>query len=559
MDTVTSILSGISVLQVLSSLALAAFAAIAIDYARVLKQRRKLPPGPLPWPIVGNTFQLPDVKPWVWFEEVSKQYKCPVITIWIGRNPTVWLNDVWSAYELLEKRANVFSSRPRMVVFGELGTGDWNLVTMKYGERWRVHRKITHQGIGAQVVKDYRELQDGESKVLALELLTEPEEYVMHYERYATSVVSIIGFGRRIPSYKDPIITDVIRVMHIAAALNVPGKTFPMLMETFPFLAKIPGNWFWKKGLGSRRGSRDFFYALAEEANRKSDWDCFSKQVFALRDQYELSEREIGALTGNLFGAGSDTTSSTLISLTLALCAFPEVVAKAHEELEKVVGSQRSPTWTDAPNLPYIKGVVSEIFRWRNTAIIGGQPHANTEEVTWNGWTFPAGTWTQANLWAIHRSEREYKDSDSFRPERWLEDEKADLRGEYPGCGGRGYSSFGFGRRVCSGQALAEQGMYITVARLLWAFKIEKALNANGKEIPVDTFAYTNGLNMRPKPFNCRFTVRNEEVRKTIEREAKEAMLDLERFAGETKLRARDFWGGRKSEEEADSLIQNEK
>lgn len=56
----------------------------------------------------------------------------------------------------------------------------------------------------------------------------------------------------------------------------------------------------------------------------------------------------------------------------------------------------------------------------------------------------------------------------------------------------RGYMTFGWGRRVCSGQGLAEQGTILTVARLLWGFDIQKALDpATKKEIPVDIFAYT--------------------------------------------------------------------
>jgi cytochrome P450 len=51
--------------------------------------------------------------------------------------------------------------------------------------------------------------------------------------------------------------------------------------------------------------------------------------------------------------------------------------------------------------------------------------------------------------------------------------------------------AFGWGRRVCAGQALAEQGTFISIARLLWAFKIEKATDKNGEEIPVDIFDYT--------------------------------------------------------------------
>jgi cytochrome P450 len=51
--------------------------------------------------------------------------------------------------------------------------------------------------------------------------------------------------------------------------------------------------------------------------------------------------------------------------------------------------------------------------------------------------------------------------------------------------------TFGWGRRVCSGQGLAEQGTFITIARLLWGFKMEKAIDKHGKEIPVDIFDYT--------------------------------------------------------------------
>lgn len=62
---------------------------------------------------------------------------------------------------------------------------------------------------------------------------------------------------------------------------------------------------------------------------------------------------------------------------------------------------------------------------------------------------------------------------------------------ERPFPGEKGYMTFGWGRRVCSGQGLAEQGTFITIARLLWGFKIQKALDEKGNEIPVDIFDYT--------------------------------------------------------------------
>lgn len=156
---------------------------------------------------------LPDNKPWLWFEELSKRYNSPLVTVWIGRNPTVWINDAWAASDLFEKRAGIYSSRPKMLVFAELGAGQSNLVNQytfnpEQRERWRLQRKLMHHGVGVQAVRKYRSFQNDESRLVALDLLNNPDDYVKHFERYATSVVSIIGFGRRVESSEDPIITE---------------------------------------------------------------------------------------------------------------------------------------------------------------------------------------------------------------------------------------------------------------------------------------------------------------------------------------------------------------
>lgn len=150
--------------------------------------------------IIGNTHLLPPTKPWLYFETPSQHHKTPLITFWTGRRPTIWLNDAWTANDLLDKRAAIYASRQRMVVFSELGVGQSNLVKMYYGERWWLHRKITHMGVGLQQVRKYRGFQNDESKVVAVDLVRAPGQFVRHFERYVTSVVSIAGFGRRLGS-----------------------------------------------------------------------------------------------------------------------------------------------------------------------------------------------------------------------------------------------------------------------------------------------------------------------------------------------------------------------
>jgi cytochrome P450 len=69
--------------------------------------------------------------------------------------------------------------------------------------------------------------------------------------------------------------------------------------------------------------------------------------------------------------AGSDTTSMTLNSLVLGLIAHPRVVEKAHEELDRVIGTSRLPTFGDEKDLPYIRAIVKEVLRWRTTLTAG--------------------------------------------------------------------------------------------------------------------------------------------------------------------------------------------
>ena len=127
----------------------------------------------------------------------------------------------------------------------------------------------------------------------------------------------------------------------------------------------------------SRRRGRNFFYALAEEAAKSPEEnDCYSKRLFQEAPKYNLTETELSSLAGALFGAGSDTSSSTLISFFLACCAFPETLPKAWEELDRIVGPNRSPRFEDEPDLVYVKAFVKEVLRWRSVAILGGQPHA---------------------------------------------------------------------------------------------------------------------------------------------------------------------------------------
>ena len=202
-----------------------------------------------------------------------------------------------------------------------------------------------------------------------------------------------------------------------------------------------------------------------------------------------------------------------------------DVLPKAWAELDRVVGQDRAPTWSDEVNLPYVRAIIKETMRWRPVAVLGGQPHASIKDDVYKGYLIPKGATIMGNLWAIHSNPDDFPQPNHFRPERFLDGSLA----QYPQA--QGHSSFGWGRRVCPGQIVAEQGLFITISRILWAFKISPSIDPkSGQEIPVDIEAFTSGFNMKPLPFHCRIEPRGTKYVDIMRREFEEAMERLQPY-----------------------------
>jgi cytochrome P450 len=323
-------------------------------------------------------------------------------------------------------------------------------------------------------------------------------------------------------------------------------------METIPFLAKLPG-WLYKlptKIFTASKLFQKYFYALSMEGAQK-DVNSFSKLLLKQQKESGLSREDIACLTGNLIGGGVDTTTSSTLSFIHAMCVTPEAQKKAQEEIDRVVGPDRMPDWSDEESLPYVCALVCEVLRWRSVTTLGGIPHAPVQDDMYNGYFIPKGTSITGNLWGIHRNPKDFPDPDVFRPERYFNG----LERPYPSK--KGHNAFGWGRRQCSGQPLAEQGLFITFARALWAFNIQPGLDDNvsvtpalsivcdfgysnrylqGREVELDIFAYTDSENMRPEPFKARFTPRSDDHRRILLENAAVAREELRIYDGETKL-----------------------
>jgi len=171
------------------------------------------------------------------------------------------------------------------------------------------------------------------------------------------------------------------------------------------------------------------------------------------------------------------------------MIAHPEVQRRAQVELDSVVGRSRFPTFSDVSSLPYIQAIVKEVLRWR-PPVPFSVPHSTTEDDWYNGMFIPKGTSCLPILWQCHHDPVPYGDDAArFNPGRFLDScgkiipGPAERRGE-------GHVMFRFGKRICIGNHVANDSLFIFITTTLWAMNLERVWDQEGKEIPLDTDSF---------------------------------------------------------------------
>ncbi|GAA6010246.1 hypothetical protein JCM10207_005685 [Rhodosporidiobolus poonsookiae] len=515
------------------SAALAGLATVAFLWVRHAYPKN-LPPGPraslLGWGYHRHI--IPRVKPWLGLYEMSKDYPAGMFTVYTGPKPTIVVSSAKVAADLLDKRSNKYSSRPRMVVMGELTTDGNALLFIPYNQKWRNQRKIYHGALMEKRALDYQNVQELEAKRLAWDFLEHSKvastfKWQDSIGRFASSVVVAIAYGRRVDDVRVGFVQDVIKRMEEVARGNLPGK---QALDLYPILQSFPEflTPYKKAYRAARLKSHRFWMSLAETVKERmlkgTATQSFTRDLYERREQLGISDEEFGLLTGGIFGAGVETTSGTISSFVLAMVTHPAVQRKAQEELNRVVGSSRSPTWDDEHHLPYCRALFKESLRWRPVAVLGGAPHASTEDDWYNGYFIPAGSTILCNTWAIHRDPTYFPEPDEFRPERYLDEaEGGDGAPPYPQKAG--HSAFGWGRRICPGMHVAERSVWIVILHLLHHFTLSVP---DGGPAP-DTMAFTDGSLSSAEPFPIKVEVRGGDAKvKLIEREKEEAWEALQ-------------------------------
>ncbi|KAL4260675.1 cytochrome P450 family protein [Pleurotus pulmonarius] len=493
------------------------FTVISLHIVRWYQLRKKMPPGPLGLPFIGNSHQVPAVKPWRKFQAWNEQYG-PVVSLFLGSTPVVVLGTPQAAQDLLDKRSEIYSSRPRFIMGGEILSDNKRGLMLPYGEEWRKFRKILHSGFHARKSEEYQPIQSLESKIMMHQILAEPKNYERHIQRYAASVVTSVTYGRRIDSVDEWVVRENMRAMDYLTSVNIPGK---YIVESMPWLLNLPLRlqWFRKAPEAQRQRDVKFLMHLYDEVKSRMDEgtiaDCLTSQTISISEKNGWEALDVAYAVSSPFGAGIETTAGTLSVFFLAMLHYPETMKKAQQEIDSVIGPERMPEFEHKDSLPYVNALINETLRWRPVAALGGSPHAVTSDDKYHGMYIPKGSTVFANLVGIMHDPGTFPDPDTFRPERFLETSDP--------CFKDFTLPFGFGRRICPGMHLARNSVFMNITRILWGFNILPKKDNRNRDVLPDRWNFSNGFNSRPISFECRIEPRSDKVVKCIEREAEMA------------------------------------
>ncbi|XP_007229530.2 cytochrome P450 2U1 [Astyanax mexicanus] len=513
--------------------ALAVFLVVFFLFRHFGRTRRflNIPPGPTPLPVVGNfgslvvppfvlklfarrgdyeNSQAHPLSPQVGLMQLSRLYG-NVYSIFVGNQLLVVLNGYEMVKDAMTNYTEVFSDRPDIPLVSIL-TKRKGIVFAPYGTVWRRQRKFCHTalrnfGLGKLSLEPC--IHEGFTIVKA-ELLKRSQEagaagmdLTPLISNAVSNVISSISLGQRF-HHQDEEFRTQLNLM--ASGLEISVNSPALLINIFPWLYYLPFGVF--KQL--RKVERDItaflkkiiakHRATLDPENPRDFIDIYLIEMLAQEKAAELeeggfSEEYLFFIIGDLFIAGTDTTTNSILWLVLYMSLYPDVQEKVQKEIDAVVGSGRLPSLTDKGTLPYTEATIMEVQRM--TVVVPlSIPHMASKTTEFRGYTIPKGTVIIPNLWSVHRDPTVWENPDDFCPSRFLDEQGQLLRSEY-------FIPFGIGRRVCMGEQLAKMELFLMFTCMMQAFTFSLP---EGHQPPPMNGRF--GLTLAPYPYKVCITPR---------------------------------------------------
>src|SRR5438874_923692 len=199
---------------------------------------------------------------------------------------------------------------------------------------------------------------------------------------------------------------------------------------------------------------------------------------------------------------GHETTSGLLSCTLYALLKHPEVLKKAYEEVDRVLGPDvnAKPTYQQVTHLTYVTQILKEALRlWPPAPAYGVSPLK--DEMIGGKYSLKKNTFVTVLVLALHRDPTVWgPNPDAFDPENFSREAEAARPIN-------AWKPFGNGQRACIGRGFAMHEAALAIGMILQRFKL------------MDVHRYQmhlkETLTIKPEGFKIKVRPRNEKERGT--------------------------------------------
>ncbi|OWM65454.1 hypothetical protein CDL15_Pgr009044 [Punica granatum] len=439
---------------------------------RTTRRPGNLPPGPWKLPLIGNLHQLGPL-PHHSLARLSRKYG-PIMFLQFGSIPTLVISSDEMAQEVFKTHDRAFSGRPAFFAARKLTYNCSDVSFGPYGDTWKALRKIVVlELLSTKRVQSFQSVRDEE---IALMLDT------IHHSSSAgpinlsevtmvlsNNVVCRATFGKRFYTEGDGRTSKFYETTR--EIQNVLGGF--CVADLFPRL-----DWFNKlNGLKGKIEKNfrqlDLLYDEVIEEHKdprrpKPEHEDLVDVLLRLQkdpnQEIRLTDDNIKGTLTDMFNAGTDTSSATLVWTMAELIKNPSVLKKVTEEVREAVKGKPKVEETDLPSLTYLRSVIKEGLRLHPPVPLL-VPRETIESCKIMGYEIPAKTTVFVNALAIATDPKIWESPMEFRPERFL-NSSVDFRGtDFQ------FLPFGAGRRGCPGISFGVVLIELALANLLSQFE----------------------------------------------------------------------------------------
>ncbi|KAI3912590.1 hypothetical protein MKW92_030827 [Papaver armeniacum] len=498
----TSPVTNLSLIHVLVSILVVLSIKFGFDTLRrrsSLSASAPLPPGPTPWPIVGCLPTLLGNKPaFRWILGLMKEMNTEIACVRLGNVNVIPVTSPELAREFLKKHDAMFSSRARMMGTEYMTRGYLTTVFVPYGEQWKKMRRVISSELVSPARLDWlSEKRNEEANNLVFYLYNqcmnknsvdgggEVVDVRLAVRHYTGNVVRKMIFNKRYfgkgredggPGFEE--------VEHIESVFKGLNFVYAFCISDFlPYMRWLDFEGHEKIMKQTMKVIHKYHDPLIEERiqqwRNKKDGDMAKKEPEDLLDilislevdgKPLLSTEEIKAESVELFYVTIDNTSNAIEWAMAEMITQPDILQKAVQEIDTVVGKDRLVQESDCPKLNYVKACAREALRLHPLESFN-VPHVSSTDEIVAGYFIPKGSHVVLSRYGLGRNPRVWDEPLKFKPERHLKFEdgsfakvdlaEPDLR----------FMSFGTGRRGCIGIPLGTTIATMSLARLVQGFE----------------------------------------------------------------------------------------